>query len=498
MNVLVADDEKDQLEIVGRMLRSKGNKVLGVLSSEEALKKLDSNETKIDVVLTDYAMPGMDGMELLRKIREKNASLPVVMMTGYGEKDLVIDALRNRCDGFIEKPFSVDQIHEEIKRAKANQAIKSLMDKTGLDVYKELEDITFRSYAMYVEGKLLTVGLNMDELAGMTADMFVELMRVELGYLMLLDESSRELTIKAVKGLKRNHIKKGSSIRIEKPIKEWIVNWNKPILLSELDELPVKDFFRGIAEETGYEIVLSIPLLSKDKFIGLVNLGERESKDRFSQTDLQHLFTMSWHVAVSIENAKLYQGLYRSYLSTVSALAEAIESKDPYTRGHSDRVSRFATSIAEAMNFSRREIEAVRVAGILHDVGKIGIPEGLLLKFAPLTKAEFEVIKEHSSISIKIIEKAEFPWDIRSLARHHHERYDGGGYPDGLKRDDIPLGARILAVADTYEALLADRPYRKGFPKEKALDIIKEVGGTQLDPEIVAVFLELVEKGEIE
>ena len=150
------------------------------------------------------------------------------------------------------------------------------------------------------------------------------------------------------------------------------------------------------------------------------------------------------------------------------------------------------------MNLPEFEIEGIRVAGILHDIGKIGVPEGILLKFAPLTDAEFGVIKQHSTISARIIEKAELPRDVTSLARHHHERYNGNGYPDGLKGKDIPLGARILAVADTYEALLADRPYRKGFPKEKALEIIKEAVGTQLDPEIVPVFLELVEKGEIE
>ena len=182
----------------------------------------------------------------------------------------------------------------------------------------------------------------------------------------------------------------------------------------------------------------------------------------------------------------------------VSALAEAIETKNPYTRGHSERVSKYATVIAKAMNLPQSEIEGIRVAGILHDIGKIGLQEGILLKFAPLTDAEFGVIKEHPVVSAKIIEKAEFPWDIKPMALHHHEQYGGGGYPDGLKGEDIPLGARILAVADTYEALLADRPYRRGLPKEKTLEIIKEAAGPQLDPAIVPVFLELVEKGKIE
>jgi putative nucleotidyltransferase with HDIG domain len=346
------------------------------------------------------------------------------------------------------------------------------MDKDSKGaIEKELDEISFRSYAVYVGGKLLAHGLDLNKLADIAADMFVELMRVELGYFMLFNEKSCELSVKSVK------------------------------------------FFGKMSEKIGLETALSCPLVVKDKFVGMINLGEKESKKAFSGKDLRLLSTMSGQVTVAIENAKLYEGLLKSYLSAVSALAEAIETKDPYTRGHSaeaietkdpytrghsERVSKYAAVIASAMNRSESEIEGIRIAGILHDIGKIGVPEGILLKFAPLTDAEFSVIKQHSTISARIIEKAELPWDVTSLARHHHERYNGSGYPDGLKGKDIPFGARILAVADAYEALLADRPYRRGFPKEKALEIIKEAAGTQLDPKIVPVFLELVEKGEIE
>jgi putative nucleotidyltransferase with HDIG domain len=373
------------------------------------------------------------------------------------------------------------------------------MDKNSKrDIEKELDEISFRSYAIYIEGKLLASSLNSNKLVDIATDMVVELMRVELGYLMLFNEKSRELSVKAFKNLKQKHIEREISIKTEKDVVKWIAYWKKPILVSELDELPIREFFRTMSEEIEPGIILSIPLVVNDKFIGLINLGEKESKKPFTQEDLRLLSTISGHIAMAMENAKLYEGLLKSYLSSVSALAEAIETKDPYTRGHSERVSKYATVLAQAMNLSESEVEGIRVTGILHDIGKIGVPEGLLLKFAPLTDAEFSVIKEHPVNSARIIEKAELPWDVTLLARHHHERYNGGGYPDGLKGKDIPLGARILALADTYEALLADRPYRRGFPKDKALEIIKEVAGTQLDPEIVPVFLELVEKGEIE
>ena len=342
-----------------------------------------------------------------------------------------------------------------------------------IDIEKELDETSFRSYAIYIEGKLLASSLNLKKLVDMVIDMFVELMRVESGYLMLFNEKSRELRVKAVKGLNQKCIGKEGRIKIEKDIVRWIADWKKPIRPSDLDELAIKEFFRAMIEKLGTEITLAVPLVVNDKFIGLINLGKKESKKTFTQEDLRLLSTISGHVAMAIENAKLYEGLLKSYFSAVSALAEAIETKDLYTRGHSERVSKYATAIARGMNLPESEIEGIRVAGILHDVGKIGVQEGILLKFGPLTNAEFGVIKEHPDTSYKIIEKGEFPWEIKSLARHHHESYDGSGYPDGLKGEDIPFGARILAVADTYEALLADRPYRRGFPKEKALEIIK-------------------------
>ena len=373
------------------------------------------------------------------------------------------------------------------------------MDKNPeRDIEKELDEISFWAYAVYIEGKLLSSGLNLSKLVDMAIDMFVELLRVESGYLMLFNEKSCELSVKSVKGLKQKHIERKISIKTENEVIKWIIDWRKPILPSDIDALFIREFFGKMSEKIGSETTISCPLVVRDKFVGLINLGEKESKKPFSQKDVRLLSSMSGHVAIAIENAKLYEGLLKSYLSAVSALAEAIETKDPYTRGHSERVSKYAAVIAKSMNLSKSEIEGIRVAGILHDIGKIGVPEGILLKFAPLTDAEFSVIKEHPVASAKIIEKAEFPWEIKPLVYHHHEKCDGSGYPNGLKGKDIPLGARILAVADAYEALLADRPYRRGFPKEKALEIIKEAAGTQLDPEIVPVFLELVEKGEIE
>ncbi|MFA4915662.1 MAG: HD domain-containing phosphohydrolase [Syntrophales bacterium] len=372
------------------------------------------------------------------------------------------------------------------------------LEKSRVENLQELEEISFRSYATYVAGKLLTTCFDLQELSDIITDMFVELMRVDSGCLMLFHKKSEKLNVVAVKGIKQEEGGTEKAIETNKDFTDWVVKWGNPILMSGLNEQPLKDFFQIMSEKTGMEINVSLPLVAKDEFIGLINLGNKESLVPFYQKDLRLLSTLSVYVTMAVRNAKLYDDLLNSYLNTVSALAEAIESKDPYTRGHSERVSIYAAAIARAMKLNENEIELIRVAGVLHDIGKIGIPEKILLKFAPLSNAEFTLIKEHPIIGDKIIEKANFPWDVRSLALHHHERYDGSGYPDGQQGEDIPVGSRILAVADTYEALRADRPYRQGFLKEKSLEIIREVAGGQLDRKVVGVFLELVEKGVIE
>lgn len=251
--------------------------------------------------------------------------------------------------------------------------------------------------ATYVAGRLLASCFDFEELTDITTDMFVELMRVDSGCLILFREKSGELSISVIKGIKQEGIRRESTIETNRDVVAWIVGWKKPIFLSELCEQPAKDFFRMMAEKMGMTITVSIPLVAKDEFVGLINLGEKESKRPFYRKDLRLLSTLSVYVAMAIRNTELYDNLFKSYLSTVSALAEAIETKDPYIRGHSEWVSRYAVAIARAMNLSEREIESIRITGILHDIGKIGVPEGILLKFAPLTDAKFSLIKERGS-----------------------------------------------------------------------------------------------------
>jgi len=178
----------------------------------------------------------------------------------------------------------------------------------------------------------------------------------------------------------------------------------------------------------------------------------------------------------------------------IKALSSAIEAKDPYTKGHSERVGEYSKKLALKLGFDREKAESLYWAGILHDIGKIAIPIDILTKPGKLTDEEFEKIKVHPVISYKICESLNTLKQVLPAVKHHHERYDGKGYPNGLKGEEIPYEARIMAVTDSFDAMTSDRSYRKAMPKEKAIEILKQGAGVQWDEKIVKAFIELIKK----
>jgi putative nucleotidyltransferase with HDIG domain len=194
------------------------------------------------------------------------------------------------------------------------------------------------------------------------------------------------------------------------------------------------------------------------------------------------------------ENKALVASLERGYLETIRALANSIDAKDPYTRGHSMRVTNVALAIGREMGLKDEELRVLRYAGILHDIGKIGIQEGILAKKEKLSDEEREIIKQHPVLGDKIIEPIDFLQPVRPIVLHHHEWVDGSGYPDGLKADEIPLGARIVSAADTYDAVTSERPYQQAVDNQEAIRILQQLRGRQIDPEVCDALITVIER----
>jgi len=192
---------------------------------------------------------------------------------------------------------------------------------------------------------------------------------------------------------------------------------------------------------------------------------------------------------------ELYTKMRKMYLETIRALAAAIDAKDPYTKGHSERVAETSVALAQELNLSDRDIENIEYTALLHDIGKIGIADNILGKNSSLTDKEFDKIKEHPVMGAKIIEPVDFLKNSYEAIYHHHERYNGKGYPDGIKSEDIPILARIIAVADAYDAMGSDRPYRKKLNMDAILKELKNQSGEQFDPEVVKALISVLDRG---
>ena len=325
--------------------------------------------------------------------------------------------------------------------------------------------------------------LNLNTLFEKILEISTDTLNAEAGSIMMLDEEKQELTFAAATGTKAEKLK---DIRV--PVGEGIAGWvareSKSVLIADAQRDP--RFFKKADQKTEFKTttVIAVPLKTKDKLIGVLEVLNKKSSEPFNDDDVSMLEALSNQAAVAVENAKLYANVRELFVNTVRSLAAAIETKDLYTRGHSERVTMFSELIAKELGFSQEEIDNLNLAGLLHDIGKIGVDESILRKPAKLTPAEFEEIKKHPEYAANILESIPQLRNIIPSIRHHHERYDGNGYPNGLKGEDIPYFARILAIADTFDAMNSSRPYRAALPFSVCLGEVERCSGTQFDPEI--------------
>ena len=238
------------------------------------------------------------------------------------------------------------------------------------------------------------------------------------------------------------------------------------------------------------------PLIVKSRLIGIVFIGGKVNQQEYSPDELDLFKSICSSAATGLENARLYGELQATYLSTIKVLVSTIEAKDAYTRGHTDRVAEYARMIAEEMKLSKREIEIVCFGAALHDIGKLGVYENILNKPGELTEQEWEVVRSHPEVGANIIKNMKFLESACDLVRHHHERLDGKGYPDRLKGNEISIGARIVAVADSFDAMTSDRPYRQAYSVDESINQLKRQT-EKFDKSIVGYIEKLVTTGRI-
>jgi HD-GYP domain-containing protein (c-di-GMP phosphodiesterase class II) len=267
-----------------------------------------------------------------------------------------------------------------------------------------------------------------------------------------------------------------------------------------VDDVRTDERFSNKADVTSGFVtksIIAVPMKIEGEIIGVIEAVNKSGGGVFNHKDVEMLATLANSAAMAIQKSRLYADLNELFFSTVRAMADAIEAKDTYTRGHSERIRSFSLVIADEMGFSDAEKRNIEISALLHDIGKIGISEAVLCKQGKLTDAEFAEIKKHPTIGADMLSSIKQLRDTIPGIRHHQERYDGKGYPDGLAGSAIPMFARIIAVADTFDAMTSDRPYRAAMPDHDALAELERFSGIQFDPDCVAAFANGYRKGLI-
>lgn len=462
--LLVVEDDPLVRTVCVRLLKMRQYEVDQVENGVRALERL--GEVTYDIVLTDLSMPLLNGLGLLRQIRDRYPSTDAIMITAFGSIDTAKQALKLGAFDYLTKPLELDDLERTVQTCLEMRELRRLRHER--ETLSEMVSLMELSRTI---SSRLDVGTQVTEFVGQLRNRFKPASLA----LSLLDPIEHRLTLLDQKGVSAD------------------LDVGRAVALSRLgsDGVVLQAHAELVNHHSANNQKLHV-LRVQDRPVGVLHMtwadGEPTLSDKESQ--LFEVFTSS--MAVALENGRLYSKLKHQNLQTIAALAAAIDARDKYTRGHSEQVTKYAVRMAEVMQKPELWIERLRYGALLHDVGKIGVPDAILLKPGQLTPEEFEKMKQHPVTGARIVE--EVLADVRDIIRHHHERIDGTGYPDGLHGDDIPLESRVIAVADAFDAMTSDRSYRKGMSVEKAITLLRDGRNQQWQADLVDTLIDLIDR----
>jgi PAS domain S-box-containing protein len=356
--------------------------------------------------------------------------------------------------------------------------IKSSLNKKYHQKLGELKSLKEELEDIFKVTHVLSATVNPKRISSLITRFSCELTNTDACILRLWDENKNLLAPEAVFGMNGRLSRRIPLIKPGEGIS------GKAFKLTR----PLQEALRG----AGFHSLLSVPIVFHQKSLGSISVFSRKMR-RFSKQEVEVLSVFASQVAIALQETRHYEDIHKNYFDTVHALVLAEEARDPYMRGHTERVTKYAVSIGRILRLSPSEMETLRYAGEVHDIGKISIPDFILGKPGKLTPAERAMIELHPAKGAEMLEPLEFLKPALPAVRHHHERFDGTGYPDGLHKEKIPVLARILACADSFDAMTSNRPYRsRKLSVEEAIAEIKNNSGSQFDPQIAHSFIQLI------
>ncbi|MBN1625122.1 MAG: response regulator [Deltaproteobacteria bacterium] len=490
--VLVVDDEPMVRETLDLFFQNLG--ILNIQTVDSGEKAVDEiNRGRYDYVFMDLMMPGINGIETLKRIRESQQLTSVIIMTGYPSMDSVIEAMRNGASDFLLKPFRLQDIKISLERI---QKFHLLMEKNWL-LYQELEEkkeVEKLNNELQHKIRVQTVMYNIvdslsrinrsEDLYNYLVKKSIESCNAKKACFMIYEHGNSNLMVLSQRG--HEGLKPGTRISLrESPKGGRILDRSYvDLLFTETAEGGL--FPDGRSYNNGF---MWIPFNIRNQPFGVLIVAEKEEEKAFDDEDEFILMFLAERTALNIENMALYDNLMESLMASLMSLMGAIEAKDPYTQQHSSRVTEYSLKTARIMGCSHDDIQRLESISPIHDIGKIGIHDSILNKPGNLTEQEFRQIRKHPLIGVNIVSPLGMDSEEKAIIRNHHERWDGKGYPDGLRGINIPRLARILSVADAFDAMKSSRAYRKALPFSKCLKELRDNSGTQFDPEVVEAAL---------
>jgi putative nucleotidyltransferase with HDIG domain len=471
--VLVVDDEKFIRDILADFLGMEGYIVRTAEDGSSAVSELQ--RARYDMVISDLKMPKMGGLELLKEVSRAHPDTLTVIMTGFGTVETAIDAMKRGAYDYILKPFKVEEIVHIVQRGleKRRLAAENLRLREAVSLYKVSEAIA--------------ASLSLDEVVATLTDTALNEMRADVVATWLDDGEG---------GFFERNLERGTALpapedpgELDPAIVSTRLSSGEPLVSHGAR---AAELFRR-APGRPLSSVAIVPLRMRDRLGGWISVVSLTASKRFDEGQRKMLSIVASRAAAAIENARLYQDLQATFQQTIQSLARTIDKMDRYTAGHSERVARYAVNLARWLGLSEDEVEIVRHSALMHDIGKIGCVMNLN-KPGKLTQDEYEIFKKHPVYGREILDPIKFLQPVIPGVHLHHERWDGRGYPLGLAAQEIPLVARIIAVADTYDAMTSDRAYRRALPHEVTVNEITRCSRTQFDPDVSGTFTERIDQ----
>ncbi len=494
MKILIVEDDSILCDLLREYLQQlQHEKVQTCYSAHEALVAI--KDDVYDCAFVDLRLPDMDGIQLIGILKSQDPSLPVVMMSGYPTMSYTIEAMRKGASDFLPKPFTLQDMVLALERVTKERRLllENLRLKLEIQAQQQLECVNKELEAKVDEQiKLFEISGQIDavrsseDLYPRIVEMAASLTAAEKVGFFILPPDQHHVILISEFGLDDLR-SKGCNSKLEiEALRNTLEKTTGHLSLKGLDLFRNGEQALSAQDDSLY---YCWPIKIRGELFGFLATSGSSHSHLKSGIEVKLLDFLMKKAALAIENMALYESMISNFYGILRSLVNALEAKDRYTGKHSERVTRYAYLIAQEMGCEVGQVEALRTVGHLHDIGKIGIADSILNKPTALTQEEYELVRKHPVIGESIVSELGLSPEERAIIRHHHERWDGTGYPDGLSGHEIPLLARIVMVADAFDAMTSKRAYRAAMSKSAALDELRQNGGRQFDREVVSAFI---------